>query len=840
MASRAFLLFALFTVAAVGATHASARPRFDAPIVGPPIEVEPDPPYGNGGGTAPAIAWNGSEYLVVFRNGVAGKVAVFGARVGANGQLRDNTALRVSDASPTDVSAGPFVTWDGSRYLVLYQRANVWYGARLDGNGQRLDPTDAALPGIGQFPRAMLWGGDRSLVLWETSAGGAIYGSLIDARGTPTDAAPTLLYASTTYPSAQSAAWTGDRFLVTMSEHANVLGVRMTAAGVVQDSPPLVLASVPAGDFASTPRVAMGAGGGMLAWTSTSDHRIRGVQLAPGGTPTGSPFMIDPTARSAASLDALVWDGARYVVAWRDPDASNYVAGISTSGVVTPREHLPEVYGGAPVLLAAGQNVYALCDTGYRGLLGTRGILGTRLDATLSEVDTPPINVVTAQSGQAEPVLGSTGHGYLAVWRSVALGGLWISALGSDGAPVNARGIEVPTSHDDAAVASSGVDYLVAYRGYTLVGGASSQLQAVHVSESGAIGETLTLLPQSTVNVQVAWGGGRYLVGYGLGQGVFVEGTSVSAPRAIVPESQLSAFAIASDGHKFVVAWIGTGELRVATMDATGNFGATRDVMGAQTLVSLAWGGDRYFLAASDGAQVNAMLLDAAGAPVDAFPLGAASAVTSIAWDGSVFLVTLGSVSGAPRVVSVPPHSPASRATIAAYDTADRSPLVASRGHGESLLASVRSNPLRGVDRVFARRLTLPLGAASACASDAECASGFCVDSVCCDSACGAGRTDDCLACSVAAGSAADGTCGPVSPAVVPSCALAPPADAGPSPDASGGPKNDDTGVPPAASSGCACGVAPFDANGCTGGAGLVLVLGLVLARRSSREAARR
>ncbi|HEY2899879.1 MAG TPA: HYR domain-containing protein [Polyangia bacterium] len=48
-----------------------------------------------------------------------------------------------------------------------------------------------------------------------------------------------------------------------------------------------------------------------------------------------------------------------------------------------------------------------------------------------------------------------------------------------------------------------------------------------------------------------------------------------------------------------------------------------------------------------------------------------------------------------------------------------------------------------------------------ACGAAADCTSGFCVDGVCCASACGGGDPNDCQACSVAAGAASDGTCGP-------------------------------------------------------------------------------
>ena len=47
------------------------------------------------------------------------------------------------------------------------------------------------------------------------------------------------------------------------------------------------------------------------------------------------------------------------------------------------------------------------------------------------------------------------------------------------------------------------------------------------------------------------------------------------------------------------------------------------------------------------------------------------------------------------------------------------------------------------------------------CTQNSDCSTGFCVDGVCCNSACGGSSKTDCQACSVAAGAAKDGTCGP-------------------------------------------------------------------------------
>ena len=58
--------------------------------------------------------------------------------------------------------------------------------------------------------------------------------------------------------------------------------------------------------------------------------------------------------------------------------------------------------------------------------------------------------------------------------------------------------------------------------------------------------------------------------------------------------------------------------------------------------------------------------------------------------------------------------------------------------------------------------LGLRLDDGDPCTLESECASGYCVDTVCCNSDCGAGDPDDCQACSIASGAAEDGTCGAV------------------------------------------------------------------------------
>ncbi|XYH97831.1 hypothetical protein ACMHYB_60445 [Sorangium sp. So ce1128] len=87
---------------------------------------------------------------------------------------------------------------------------------------------------------------------------------------------------------------------------------------------------------------------------------------------------------------------------------------------------------------------------------------------------------------------------------------------------------------------------------------------------------------------------------------------------------------------------------------------------------------------------------------------------------------------------------------------------VAVSGDGSTAVVGASLDDVGGnSDQGSAYVFVLAKGNGDACAAADECASSFCVDGVCCNSACGGGATD-CQACSVAAGAAVNGTCGPL------------------------------------------------------------------------------
>ncbi|WP_146209753.1 hypothetical protein [Vitiosangium sp. GDMCC 1.1324] len=90
--------------------------------------------------------------------------------------------------------------------------------------------------------------------------------------------------------------------------------------------------------------------------------------------------------------------------------------------------------------------------------------------------------------------------------------------------------------------------------------------------------------------------------------------------------------------------------------------------------------------------------------------------------------------------------------------TDEQTPVVSPAVTGQQLVLYSAPDPSLSIPRIRGRLISRqPLG--NTCSLNQDCASGFCVDGVCCNSACGGNSSDDCLACSTVTGATANGTC---------------------------------------------------------------------------------
>jgi hypothetical protein len=434
----------------------------------------------------------------------------------------------------------------------------------------------------------------------------------------------------------------------------------------------------------------------------------------------------------------------------------------------------PEI--SLPLSIAAGnQNGLTLASAGDITLVvwsetdrygweDLRGVRVRRSDGAV--LDATPLCIACTDGIEYEPSVASNGTDFLVTWNDMPGGPTsprirGVRVRGSDGAvlgPSQQLSPDFPP-HWSSSVASDGSNYLVAWQGYTfrcnwVPGqrwpncGYFPAILGTRVSASTGMGSSLFDVSPSNLSPidspRVAYAAGTYLVTWSgdpdrYSQNPTAYATRVRAsdglvldwmPRTLAPSAKLPV--AASDGSRFLVAWntLG-GEVRASRLGLDG--------------VVLDPGG--FHVGVGSAANVLFDGLDYRVAWVEGQELVRHLKGTRVTRDGLV-------VSGS-ETVFAEQHYPETW-------VGSSRPALAALGQGRFLLGyGGYTAPPTSYRRVMMRVVEdLPQGAA--CTQDAQCQSGSCVDGVCCESACGGGATNDCQACSVAAGGTVDGTCGAV------------------------------------------------------------------------------
>ncbi len=129
-------------------------------------------------------------------------------------------------------------------------------------------------------------------------------------------------------------------------------------------------------------------------------------------------------------------------------------------------------------------------------------------------------------------------------------------------------------------------------------------------------------------------------------------------------------------------------------------------------------------------------------------------------WVGAYLADVQGADSGCVSVFSHDGITWGLEGAYLANDTASEDELGASvAAYGDRGIVGVPRDDDDGNDSGSAWVVVLKKELGAACTEDESCASGFCVDGVCCDDVCGGGDPVDCQACSAATGASQDGEC---------------------------------------------------------------------------------
>jgi hypothetical protein len=579
----------------------------------------------------PQIAFGGTNYLVVWNDWRNGNFDIYGARVNPSGIVLDPDGIAILTMAGDQ--GAPAVAFDGINFLVVWDDLRNGngdiYGSRVDQSGVVLDPggIPISITGNYQIRPKITFGGSYYLVVWfdrRNTVDFDIYGArmspdgiVLDPNGIPISQAakhqafPTLSFDGTNY----LVVWHDIRDYYTT--FFDIYCARVDQSGNVLD-PTGIAVSVERGGQGH-PAVAFDGTNYLITW---HDNRsmyngdgfdIYGARVAQTGLvldPDGILLTMEIYGQRSSSV---AFDGNNFFVVWQDfrnrTRSDIYGSRISISGDVLDPMGIPistaSFLQRNPSVTFGGGNYFVAWVDGRNTFLNA--IYGARIDQQGTILD--PMGIPITQPAPAEitfesPVTAFDGTNYFVVWlwdngvKSRVLG----ARINQSGAVLDPNGFNISfltESHAFPALSFGGENYLVVWE-YNLPSTVTNDIWGARVTQSGVVLEPggVSLISASDIQTMpsIAFDGTNYLIvwqdkRWGVDYDIYCARVTPNLdvldpggiPVALQPGDQIRP-KVSFNGSQFVVVWedVNSGDLMGAKVSSDGTVGPTFPVSALQ------------------------------------------------------------------------------------------------------------------------------------------------------------------------------------------------------------------------------------------------------------------
>ncbi|HKD54295.1 MAG TPA: hypothetical protein VKB72_08725 [Steroidobacteraceae bacterium] len=305
--------------------------------------------------TDAVVAFDGTNYLVVYEQDDSSSAtgqpeSLVAVRVSTSGTVLGSGAT-IALGCRADGCAPPALAFDGSRYLLVYPQAS---NGLTQIEGVFISPTDGQASGTafavspapgypGQF--ALAFGGGVYLLAWDqqswTGQSPGLYAARIQTDGTVLDAAGIPIAAPSSCCGNPALAFDGHNFMLAFSDnrldnvHVTVSATRITPAGAVLD-PSAIAVTSSQNDFNGLLQLAFIGGEYSVAWVGSTVASpavgLWGQRLSTSGAvlfPDSAGMALAPTAN--APTIAMQGGAQGGILVWLDkwaPLLGNDVGGV--------------------------------------------------------------------------------------------------------------------------------------------------------------------------------------------------------------------------------------------------------------------------------------------------------------------------------------------------------------------------------------------------------------------------------------------------------------------------------------------------------------------------------
>jgi hypothetical protein len=438
--------------------------------------------------TSASVAFDDSNYLVVWRRGPDISADIAGKRVTPGGVILDRNPIVI--ASEVRMQEAPDVTFDDSNYMVTWQdsRNNGYdiYCARVTSSGSVVDSDGLLVTGAknDQEAPSLAFGIDNYLVTWldrrNSQSKPHIYGTLVDRSGTVVGPDVVIpypesipFYCTQNYP---AAAFDGTNYLIVWQDSQpgstkwDIFGARVTPTGTVLDVPPLRVSSAP--DFQWVPAVAFGGSECFVTWQdrrfgASSGWTIYGARVTTSGTLLDSSGILIQRHRGYNDITpAVAFDGTNFLVLWNE--GWTYGRFINQDGQLLDSTPFPvtttnDAKNNPCATFDMGSYLVAWGDN--RSSPNFEIIFATRLNEFGGRRDTGDLRL--SQAVMALPAVASDGTNFLVTWQDYFDHGVYAGRISGDGQVLPPSSYPVCTgswSMHGPSVCFGGEDFIVAWQ----------------------------------------------------------------------------------------------------------------------------------------------------------------------------------------------------------------------------------------------------------------------------------------------------------------------------------------------------------------------------------------
>ena len=427
----------------------------------------------------PRVAFDGTNYFVVWYDYRSGNYDIYGARVDTAGAVLDGTGIAIFTGGAHDYR--PTIAFDGNNYFVAWYYNNDIYGTRMDTAGTVLDPAGITISTAAnnqQYP-TVAGSGENWISVWSDYRNGNwdIYGARVDTAGVLLDSTGISVSTVGNTQSLANACFDGLNYLAVWQDNRfgnndyNIYGARADTSGAVLDFPAIPICTTANHQY--YPAVGFDGTNYLVVWygypTVVSGYEIWGRRVDKSGVVVDTIDIEICVANNNQQYPKVGFDGNNYLVVWEDERSGEYdIYGsrVDTSGAVLDTivicDQIYDQYN--PAIYFDGED-YLIVWTDYRNGTDKGDIYGARIDTAGTVLG--EIEISCAVMDQRDPELAFDGENYFVVWEDWREGvwSVYGTRVSKTGVVLDGEGIPIAnlanSGQSNPTVVFDGTDYIV-------------------------------------------------------------------------------------------------------------------------------------------------------------------------------------------------------------------------------------------------------------------------------------------------------------------------------------------------------------------------------------------